>query len=301
MSYGIIALLLANIMWGAGAPIFKDALTNVPPFTLAFFRFFGAALILLPFILHHKKHLEKYDFIQIFIGAFFGITINISFFFLGIQRVSSINAPILNTVGPILLFLLSVYLFKEKMRLKVLLGMLISLIGVLIIIFAPYFQSTGSYGLGNLKGNIFLIIGVFAAVVQPLILKNVLKKINPIVVTGYAFLFGAVTFIPLMLWETQTWSVAEINSKGMLGIIYGIIFSSVLAYGLFHYGVSKVKLQEVGIFTYISPVAAVIVGIFYKEYPTPSYFLGSMLTFLGIFISEEKIHYHKLHHHIEKK
>lgn len=45
----IIALIIANIIWGAASPIFKLALENIPPFTLAYIRFLGAALILAPF------------------------------------------------------------------------------------------------------------------------------------------------------------------------------------------------------------------------------------------------------------
>ena len=48
----VIALIIANIIWGAAAPIFKLALTNIPPFTLGFIRFFFAGSILLPIMLH---------------------------------------------------------------------------------------------------------------------------------------------------------------------------------------------------------------------------------------------------------
>lgn len=35
-----VALVIANIIWGGASPIFKYALQNIPPFTLAFIRFF---------------------------------------------------------------------------------------------------------------------------------------------------------------------------------------------------------------------------------------------------------------------
>ena len=42
----ILALVIANIIWGAASPIFKYALTDIPPFTLAFIRFFYPWLLL---------------------------------------------------------------------------------------------------------------------------------------------------------------------------------------------------------------------------------------------------------------
>ena len=47
---GILAILIANIIWGAAPPVFKYALEGIPPFILAFIRFFSASLIFLPFI-----------------------------------------------------------------------------------------------------------------------------------------------------------------------------------------------------------------------------------------------------------
>ncbi|PIX68551.1 hypothetical protein COZ40_02690, partial [Candidatus Roizmanbacteria bacterium CG_4_10_14_3_um_filter_39_13] len=47
----IVALIIANIIWGAACPIFKFALVNIPPFTIAFIRFFFAGIIFLPLVL----------------------------------------------------------------------------------------------------------------------------------------------------------------------------------------------------------------------------------------------------------
>ena len=51
----IIALIVANIIWGAAAPIFKWTLQEVQPFTFTFLRFFFSALVLLPFTIHRLK------------------------------------------------------------------------------------------------------------------------------------------------------------------------------------------------------------------------------------------------------
>jgi drug/metabolite transporter (DMT)-like permease len=114
----IIALIIANSIWGAGAPIFKRALIDVPPFTLAFLRFAGATFIMLPFYSQFRQKVSARDLFQIAIIAIFGITINISFFFLGLQKAPSINAPIIGSSGPIFLYLLSILFLNEKFKLK---------------------------------------------------------------------------------------------------------------------------------------------------------------------------------------
>src|SRR3989337_1766625 len=88
----ILALILANIIWGATPPIFKWSLTNIEPFTLAFLRFFIGALILFPLI-SGSLEIKRRDWGKLLLLSLFGITINISFFFLGLERAPSINAP----------------------------------------------------------------------------------------------------------------------------------------------------------------------------------------------------------------
>lgn len=90
----ILALIAANIIWGAASPIFKFALENIPPFTLAFLRFFGAALILFPFTVK-SMWIKREDWLDLFLLSIFGITINITFFFMGLKYAPSINAPII--------------------------------------------------------------------------------------------------------------------------------------------------------------------------------------------------------------
>ena len=62
------------------------------------------------------------------------------------------------------------------------------------------------------------------------------------------------------------------------------------------YGMSKIETQEVGVFTYIDPVIAVLIAMpLLGEYPTPTFFIGSLFVFLGIFIAERRLHWHPFH------
>src|SRR3989338_6900538 len=92
----ILALILANIIWGAASPIFKFSLQNIPPFTLAFIRFYGASLILLVMTYPYLK-IERKDWLKMVLLSFFGVTFNISFFFLGLKLAPSINAPFISS------------------------------------------------------------------------------------------------------------------------------------------------------------------------------------------------------------
>ncbi|MCR4312913.1 MAG: DMT family transporter, partial [Candidatus Roizmanbacteria bacterium] len=289
----VLALIIANVIWGMASPIFKFALTNIPPFTLAFIRFFFAGLIFLPIALNKWQKLTTKQWMEIILVGFFGITINISFFFLGLAKTESINVPIIASSGPVFIYLLSIFFLREKPKLRVLSGMLIALAGVLFIILSPLILDGKRFVLGAIEGNLFILIATFGSVLQTIFGRNILKKISAIQVATINFLFGSLTFLPFIPNELANWDISFLNFAGWLGIIFGVFFSSALAYFLFYYGISKLKAQDVGIFTYIDPLAAIIVAApLLHEYPNMFYILGGILIFGGIYFAEGRIHWH---------
>ena len=291
----IFALIIANIIWGAASPIFKFSLENIPPFTLAFIRFFFASFLFLPFTLKYLKQLTRKNIFEIVVSSFFGITVNISAFFLGLAKTTSINAPIIASAGPVFIYLLSLIFLKEVMNRKVLLGMIIALLGVLFIIFSPILFDGNSFQFGEFQGNLLFLIATLGAVFNTILNKDILRKVHPLPLTYVGFIFGAFTFLPFMLGELQSWNFSQLDMKGWTGIIYGILLSSAIAYFLFNYAMSKLNAQEVGIFTYIDPVAAIIIAIpLLGEVPSVYFVAGSMLVFGGIFIAEKRIQWHPL-------
>ena len=292
----VLALIIANIIWGAASPIFKFALQNIPPFTLAFIRFFFAGLIFVPFVINKWQPLTVRQWIEIILVGFFGITINISFFFLGVVKTESINVPVIASSGPVFIYLLSIIFLKEKPKLRVLTGMLIALAGVLFIILSPLILDGKKFMIGAVEGNTFILIATLGTVFQTIIGRDVLKKVSAIQVSAITFLFASLTFIPFIPKEFASWDISFLNIAGITGIIFGIFFSSALAYFLFYYGVSKLKAQEVGIFTYVDPVAAIIVAApLLHEYPNLFYIFGSLLIFGGIYLAEGRVHWHPFH------
>lgn len=289
----IIALIVANIIWGAASPIFKWSLLNIPPFTLAFLRFAIAACLLLPFT-YNLLHIEKKDIKKIFLMAFFGVTINISFFFLALQNTASINAPIIASAAPIFIIFISVLTLKEHPRFKTIFGALIGLLGVLTIIGLPILAN--GFNL-SVIGNLFLVIATLSGVAHIIISKKISASYNPLTITFYSFLIGSITFLPSLLYETTTVGfLPNLNMQGIVGIIYGAVFSSALAYFLLYWGLKNLTASEVGLFAYIDPVVAIIIAMpLLGEVPNAEYIIGSLLVFGGIYTAEGRINYHPLH------
>jgi drug/metabolite transporter (DMT)-like permease len=290
----ILAVIVANMIWGAASPIFKYSLQNIPPFSLAFLRFLIASLILYPLV--HKK-LSYSDLKSPWRWAFAicSVPINITFFFLALERTASINAPIIGSTGPVMILLFSAMFLHEKIRPWAIVGTILSLLGILVIIFGPILD----HGLSSeILGNVFLIIATLGAVAQAIIGRKYITPANVNGATFWSFFIGTLTFVPFMLaeyWANPGW-MANLDSRGWTGIIFGGLFSSFVAYTIYDWALCKLPAYRVSIFAYIDPVVAIAIAVpLLGEKLTPPFLLGSFLVFFGILIAEHRIHYHPIH------
>ena len=163
----IFAVTLCTIIWSVAAPLFKWSMQTTPPITLLFFRFLLATLIMLPLV-WKRIQIKFEDFYRIFLLAITGITLNIGLFYLGLSLSQSINAPIISSTMPIYLILGSILFLHEIPKAKVILGTLVSLIGVLIIIFRPIDHQ---YLTALVTGNVDFILSVLSLACYTLLLK----------------------------------------------------------------------------------------------------------------------------------
>ena len=297
INWHIVAIIGANLIWGAAVPIFKYSLGNIPPFILLFIRFFLAALLFLPFAVKNWQRLALKEYGEIIFASLIGFSVGISFLFMGLQRAPSINFPVIVSAGPIVLYCIAIFVMKEQPRLKTLMGSFVALCGVMFIVLYPFiFGNSPDSNPSHVQGNIFFIVAVIAQAICVVTTKTVLKKVNVFQTTFIMFAVAAVTYLPLAYRELATWSFAQLNGAGLFGIIYGTIFSSALAYFLYHWAIHRIDTQEIGVFAYLDPVTTVIVAFFLLgEVPTIFYLFGALLVFTGIFIAENRIHWHPLH------
>ncbi len=292
----VLALITTNIIWGASPPIFKWSLEAVPPFTFIFLRFFIATVLLLPFTLH-KLRVKKQDIWKILTLAFVGLTLHITSLFIGLTLAPSINASIIASGAPVFILLGSYFFLREKLKKVTVFGTVLSLLGILLIILRPVFET----GLeGALVGNLLFLASTMTFVVYTILLKKFDLPYSPMTVIFWIFAIATVTFFPMYAWETQL-APLQIPLQGLFGILFGAILTSSVAYMLFAYAVKHVHASEVGIYLYLDPVVTVLIAVpLLGETITMTFLLGSLLVFAGIFIAERRLQYHPVHKFFKK-
>lgn len=288
----ILALLLASVIWGIATPILKLTLESIPPFTLAYLRFFIASLIMIPLFFYKSewKKLDQTDLKTITLSGIFGITLNIGFLFAGASLTNGIHISILLGTEAACIILAAAFFLKEKLTKQVILGVLISFLGTVIIIGQPLFDHS-KISSGNLLGDILILLAVIAWAIYTIGSKKISKKYKPIIILPIIFLIGVITFFPLAVYEfiqNPLW-VMSVKPIAVFGTLYYGLFCSIAAYFLYTWGLSYATATIAGIETYFIPLISIPASsLILKEKIDIYFIIGSICILLGLFVCEYK-------------
>ncbi len=307
-----LALVFAYIIWGANHVVAKITLQEFPPMTLGFLRFGIACLLIVPFLstIEPAKKKIRIDHLPKLIGAaMLLITLNIAFYYEGLQRTTAINSSVIGMSAPIISVVAGWLFLKEKIYLINLLGIFLSAMGGLIILGLPllFIASPNSSFTGNISqisilGNILIFLSCICSVAGIIFAKGVLKYYHPMVTSATLMLFGAIGFlIPAILEYIQNpnW-IYQVTLLGVLGLIYVIVMSSICAYFLLIWALSKVSVVQASLFQYFEPaIAATLAVPLLGERVSFSFIVATVLIVLGVYWGTlgKAEHHHLLHRH----
>lgn len=305
-----MALILAHLIWGANFVVAKIVLQEFPPMSLIFLRFAFASLFLAPFLISAGKKIthpsfggkiSKQDLPKLIAVGVFAITLNISLFFEGLKRTTAIDASVLTLTLPMFSVLFSWWFLKEKVYFVNLIGIFLGFLGSLVIIGFPQIF-TGTISPEAFLGNILIILASIAWVLGAIIAKPLLSKYSSLVVTGVAFLVGTITMVlpsTLEYLRNPAW-INQVTILGLLGLTYMILLSSISAYFLFEWGLSKTSVVIADLFQYIEPaVATTLAVLVLGEKISHSFLIGALLIGAGVFmgtLAKRELHHRLIMH-----
>lgn len=295
-----LALLLAHLIWGANFVVAKVTLEEFPPASLAFLRFSIATLLLIPFFFTQTKKVKinRKDLPKLISIGILMITLNITFFFEGIQKTTAINASVLTLIIPVLSVVLGWLFLKEKIYLINLSGIFVGLLGAIIIIQLPEIV-LGNYSAPEILGNVLILLASTCWVVGAVVSRQMLKVYPSLLVTTIAFMVGTITFFVPAASEyvkNPLW-MENITVIGIFGVLYMTLLSSVSAYFLFEWGLAKTSVIKADLFQYVEPFIATTLAItLLGEKITVPFLVGAALITAGVYLGTlAKESHHKIH------
>ena len=314
--YAQIAFLIANLIWGAAGPVIKYTLGFIPINTFLFLRFLIVGIILFPYIaIELKKHkIDHRDYFNLFLLGVFSQT-SILIVFWAFKLTNALDVTIIGALGTILTVYAAHYFYREKVDRRIEIGLALSILGTFIVILEPILNpsesvlSASQRILGNILALLYNITWVIYVIWSKMSmgdksapLKKTLKFMHlrpmvsnypPSLISAITFYIGLATLIPFALHENllgiNTVDLGNIDSRGLFGLIYMALFSSIVAYMLNQWALHKGSVTDSAVWTYIGtifafPVAYTLLG----EIPNTYMILGGVVIAIGVLIAETR-------------
>lgn len=278
----ILALIIANILWGLSTPLIKIGLESIPVPIFIAIRFFLAAMLLWPLAVRVWRPLKRSQMLLLVLAAVLDITLSVAALNQGLTMTTASNAGIIWLLMPILLFLLSVGFLKEKLSLKTFIGIMLALAGSLLIVGKPW----DSGGMTSLTGNLLVVLAVFLNALAIIIIKPLTKAIHHYQITFMYYLIGVIPVAIYAITQLSNWQIDTTTTQSWAALL-ACILTAVVANPLFYYALRSKTVQSAGAYLYLDPLATVAGAWFLlAERPTPLFYLGTALIVVGVYIVE---------------
>jgi drug/metabolite transporter (DMT)-like permease len=203
----------------------------------------------------------------------------------GIRLVSSTVAAVIISTIPLFSPLAARYFLNEQLTRMNYAGILISIIGVILVIFDDRLAFSAS-----LPGVVLMALAVLAAVFYSVVNLRLSTKYNVVTIITYQNAIGVIFFFPLFLvFESESVKYAEFSVRSLIPLFELAIFASTLAFLCFTYSLKYLGISKANVFVNLIPVFTAIFAYFLiDEKFTLLKLSGILVVILGLFVSQVK-------------
>ena len=283
-----LAMLTVALIYAANFTIAKPVMSGdtpyVKPFGFIMMRVIAATvLIWISHFLFVREKVESKDLFRLALCAVFGVAGNQLTFFYGLNLTTPINGALIMLTTPILVLILSLIIFGERLTWFKSSGILLGLCGASFLILSN--NSTAADAPNPALGNIFIGINAACYACYLVLVKPMMDKYSPFTTLKWVFLFGTIYVIPFGFNQMM-----EIEWKGMpntilAAIVYVLVFVTFLTYVLNGAALGIVKPSVSSAYIYLQPLLASSIAVWAgKDSITWSMLFAALLIFAGVYL-----------------
>jgi drug/metabolite transporter (DMT)-like permease len=281
----IFQLILVGVIWGASYNAGKYVVHYFPPLSAASWRFAIATIFMLVFLLFikgvQKEALKQNIWIYIFMGLVGIVGMN-TLFFLGLMNTSAVNGALIMGTNPLVTVLLSSLFLRIKVNKTQILGLVLSLIGVILVI------SKGSFGLlfslSFTVGDIYILIGNICWALYAVIGKKWLKNSSAIATTTFSMGFG--TLLLIVLGNIEVGSnyqyLSSVPVSAWITLFFLGFFASFLAYLWWNKGINTIGANNTSVFYNLVPATSLLISFIEGDQVYWGQIIGFIVIVIGV-------------------
>jgi drug/metabolite transporter (DMT)-like permease len=258
-----LALFAVALIYGINynvAKFFTPQFMN--PIAVILVRVCGATLLFILYFLfaQREKIQHKKDWFALIYCAAFGVAINQMLFFKGLSITSAVNASVMMILTPVIVFLISVLLKKEKLSIYSVLGLLLGASGAMLLMLGKDFN----FSRETIEGDIMILLNAFSYGLYLVLVKPLMTRYNALTITFWIFVLGIPMVLPFALPSFITTDFTQFTASAWFAIAYIVVFTTFLAYFLNSWTLRFVNSSLVGYYIYLQPVFAILIAVFWS-------------------------------------
>ncbi len=286
-----LILILTTIFWSGNFIVGKAASTyQIPPFSLNFYRWFFAGLILLPFTFKELIEKKQYIFDNIIFFTILGvtsITIFNSIVYYSLYYTQVISGILMISTIPVWIIFISSILKIEKTNIFQIIGVVFSLTGVIFIITKADLQIIKDLNFN--KGDLSMVVAMFSWAVYSALLKSKKYEISQFALLEVVIITGLIFLTPIYFIEMYLGNVIVLGIPFILTLTYVVFFPGLASFIFWIKGISIIGANRAGIFLHLMPIfGAIMAMIIFNEKFMYYHILGAIFIVAGITLSNKK-------------
>ena len=280
-------LVLTALFWAGNWVLARGIQGQMSPVAMAFWRWFGALVILLPFITRPMARewpaIVRSWKVLLPLGVL-GVGLFNTLSYTGLKYTSATNGVLLNSVIPILIITINVAVLREPLDRGQAAGVGTSLAGVLMIVARGELDVLLQLELN--RGDLWVLAAMLSWAIYTVCLRWRPRDLTSTAFTGSVIAIGVAVLIPVFAWDYAAGHRTQWGPVTWSAVVYFAVFPSVLAYFFWNAGVARVGSERAGAFLHLMPLfGAVLAWMFLGESLLWYHYAGALLIFAGLFIA----------------
>jgi drug/metabolite transporter (DMT)-like permease len=247
---GLVYAGLTALLWGVLAIALKFTVNTLDPVSVVWFRFSFSFFVLLVWMLFFDRNdisLLKRPPVKALIAAFF-LGLNYLGFITGVKYTSPSNAQVFIQLGSVGFALAGIFIYKEKVSWKQIVGFIMVLIGIALFY---YEQLTALEGINRdyTKGILLVSAGGISWAVFASLQKGLVAKLGPNQLNLVIYAFCSLIFLPFI----NVNAMIHLNLTEWLVLIF-LGLNTVLAYGFLAIAIKYFEATKVSVIIALNPI-----------------------------------------------
>ena len=282
-----LLLTLTPLFWACNWIVGRGLSADVPPMAMTFLRWFFALLILAPFAWRHVRRdwpvVRRNWKPMLFLGSI-GVGTHNALAYLGLNYTTATNGVILNSFIPVMIIAMSWIFLHERLSPLQLMGVCVSLAGVLAILSRGSLEVLASLELNG--GDLLVILSMAMWSVYTIGLRWRPSGLHMLSFLFVLMVIGDLAVLPLFIAELAFGRHMAVTAANLAALVSVALFASVLAYIFWNRGVEQVGASVAGLFVHLMPVFGVLLAwVFLGERLALFHIVGIALILTGIWIT----------------